>query len=202
MNPADTHPSQPVLRHICVGTAQRMAASGRTVLSGIGKRAVAGPVGVGALGLAGDEQVDLSVHGGLHKAVYAYPAEHMAFWQAERRARGVSLFDESLPPGFVGENLSIEGLLERDVWVGDTLHFAHCVLRVTAPREPCFKFAAVMGFAQAGKLMVQHACCGFYLAVDQPGTLTAGEPFTLRPGPRALSIADAIHAKWAKHRRD
>jgi MOSC domain-containing protein YiiM len=50
--------------------------------------------------------------------------------------------------------------------------------------------------------MVQHACCGFYLAVDQPGTLTAGEPFTLRPGPRALSIADAIHAKWAKHRRD
>jgi MOSC domain-containing protein YiiM len=64
------------------------------------------------MGLAGDEQADLSVHGGLDKAVYAYPQEHYAFWQAQRREQGVSLFDEGLPPGFVGENLSISGLLE------------------------------------------------------------------------------------------
>jgi MOSC domain-containing protein YiiM len=60
----------------------------------------------------------------------------------------VSLFDEGLPPGFVGENLSISPACWRpDVFVGDELHFAHCVLRVTAPREPCFKFNAVMGFS-------------------------------------------------------
>lgn len=100
----------------------------------------------------------------------------------------------------MGENLAIEGLLERDVWVGDTLHFADCVLRVTAPREPCGKFAAVMGFAQAGRLMVQGARCGFYLAVEQPGALQAGADFALRAGPRALSITEAIHAKWARHR--
>ena len=86
------------------------------------------------------------------------------------------------------------------MWVGDTLHFPHCVLRVTAPREPCFKFNAVMGFAQAARLMVREARCGFYLAVEQPGTLAAGEAFVLRPGPRALSITEAIQAKWVKHR--
>ena len=188
------------LRHVCVGLAQPLAAGGRTVRSAIGKRPAEGAVAVAALGLAGDEQVDLSVHGGLHKAVYAYPVEHAAYWRAQRRAHGVSLFDEPLPPGFVGENLAIEGVLERDVWVGDTLHFADCVLRVTAPREPCFMFNAVMGFAQAARLMAQTARCGFYLAVERPGTLRAGEPFVLRAGARRLSITEAIHAKWAKHR--
>jgi MOSC domain-containing protein YiiM len=151
--------------------------------------------------LAGDEQADLSVHGGLDKAVYAYPQEHYAFWQAQRREQGVSLFDEGLPPGFVGENLSISGLLEADVFVGDELHFAHCVLRVTAPREPCFKFNAVMGFNTASKLMAVQARCGFYLSVAQPGTVTAGEAFTLVPGRRALSIQQAISGKLAKHLR-
>lgn len=188
------------LRQVCLGRAQALAVGGRTLRSAIGKRAVAGPVAVAALGLAGDEQVDLSVHGGLDKAVYAYPVEHAAFWRAERSARGVSLFDEALAPGFMGENLAIEGLLERQVWVGDTLHFADCVLRVTAPREPCGKFTAVMGFAEAARLMVREARCGFYLAVDAPGVLQAGATLRLTPRLRGLRVADAIRAKWARHR--
>ena len=87
------------LASVNIGTARPLMAGGRRVLSGIGKQAVAGPVAVGRMGLAGDEQADLSVHGGLDKAVYAYPAEHYAFWQAQRQAQGVSLFDEVLPPG-------------------------------------------------------------------------------------------------------
>ncbi len=184
-----------------VGGARPLRAGGRTVLSAIGKRAVDGTVEVGALGLAGDEQADLSVHGGLHKAVYAYPAEHYPMWYEARRAAGVSLFDEALPWGFLGENLSIEGLIESEVWVGDRLQFAHCILRVTAPREPCFKFTEVMGFGAAACLMVQHAACGFYLAVEVPGTLAAGERFTLLPGPRGLTISDAFLARKVKHLR-
>jgi MOSC domain-containing protein YiiM len=193
----------PVLRlhSVNVGVAKPLQMGGRRILSAIGKQPVTGPVPVEPMGLAGDEQADLSVHGGLDKAVYAYPQEHYAFWQAQRREQGVSLFDEGLPPGFVGENLSISGLLEADVFVGDELHFAHCVLRVTAPREPCFKFNAVMGFNTASKLMAVQARCGFYLSVAQPGTVTAGEAFTLVPGRRALSIQQAISGKLAKHLR-
>jgi MOSC domain-containing protein YiiM len=185
-----------------VAEAKPLLASGRKVLSAIGKRRVQSAVPVMPMGLLGDEQADLSVHGGLEKAVYAYPVEHYAFWQAARREAGVSLFDEDLPHGFMGENLSVSGLLESDVFVGDELIFPNCRLRVEAPREPCFKFAAVMGFAQSGKLMVQEARCGFYLSVVDAGSLQAGESFTHIPRARRLSIADAIRGKMAKHRRD
>jgi MOSC domain-containing protein YiiM len=190
------------LLFINVAQAKPLLASGRKVLSAIGKRAVTGETPVMPMGLLGDEQADLSVHGGLDKAVYAYPVEHYAFWRMKRREFGVSMFDEELPHGFMGENLTISGLLEAEVFVGDELVFANCRLRVEAPREPCFKFAAVMGFAQAGKLMVQEARCGFYLSVVETGSLQAGESFTHIAGARRLSIADAIRGKMAKHRRN
>ncbi len=202
---AATLPDAPLgalrVRSVNVGVAGPLMAGGRRVLSGIGKQAVAGTVAVGRLGLAGDEQADLSVHGGLDKAVYAYPAEHAAFWQARRQEHGVSLFHEVLPPGFWGENLSLEGLVESQVWVGDELHFPDCVLRVTAPREPCYKFNAVMGYPQAARDMVLAGCCGFYLAVSQPGTIAAGQPFTLVPGRRALDLPQAFAARRFKHLR-
>ncbi|AOG23402.1 MOSC domain-containing protein [Acidovorax sp. RAC01] len=189
------------IQSINVGTARRLRVGERSILTGIGKQPVQGPIPVGPLGLLGDEQADLSVHGGLQKAVYAYPAAHYAFWQAQRREHGVSLFDEVLPPGFAGENLTVDGPLEHEVFVGDEWHFPHCVLRVTAPREPCFKFNAVMGFAGAGRAMALAGNCGYYLSVDTPGTLAAGDSATLVPGQRSLSIAQALAGKWAKHRR-
>lgn len=175
---------------------------GRQFLSGIRKRPVIGPVRVRPLGLEGDEQADLSVHGGLGKAIYAYPIEHLPLWRGERRARRVAPGDELLPPGFMGENLLLAGLLERQLWVGDTLHFSgsSCVLRITGPREPCYKFNTVMGFAEAAQLMVREAVCGFYLAVDEPGALAAGMAIRVTPGQRGLSLVEAVRAKWAKHR--
>ncbi len=184
-----------------LGTIRPLTIDGRKFMTAIGKSPVAGSVQVGRLGLAGDEQSDLSVHGGLDKAVYAYPAQHYAGWQVQRRARAVSLFDETLPPGFMGENLTLHGLDEQQVWVGDELHFPDCVLRVTEPRQPCFKFNAVMGYAQAAKDMVSTGHSGWYLAVDQPGTLQAGQSFELRPGSRSLSIAQALAGKRLKHLR-
>ena len=202
MTPDSSPLSAPRLAHLCTGVARPLAVAGRVLSSAIVKTPVAGAVEVGPLGLAGDEQADLAVHGGLSKAVYAYPLEHMPFWQAERHARGLSAADAPLPPGFMGENLGVRGLLEDALWVGDTLHFdgSACVLRVSAPREPCAKFTAVMGFAQAGRLMVQQARCGFYLAVQTPGALRAGMAVQVRAGSRGLSVADAIRAKWARHR--
>ena len=162
---------------------------------------ISGPVALGPLGLAGDEQADLSVHGGLSKAVYALPQAHLAWWQAQRQARGVSLFEEVLAPGALGENLSVQGVSEDEVFIGDTWHFADLVLRVSEPRQPCGKFNAVMGYEQAGRDMVHSGRCGFYLAVDTPGTLTAGENFVVQAVERATSVAAALRHKAWKHLR-
>jgi MOSC domain-containing protein YiiM len=186
------------LLSVNVGKVQPLLAGGRTVASAIGKRAVAGPVNVHELGLEGDEQADPSVHGGPSKAVYAYPQEHAAFWRTVRAQAQVSLWDDDLPPGFAGENLSLTGLLENQVWVGDRLRFAGCVLVVSEPRLPCFKFNAAMGFAHAVKMMAQSGYCGFYLAVLQPGRIAAGEAFELQPGPRHLAIPELFRARMAK----
>jgi MOSC domain-containing protein YiiM len=178
-----------------VALARPMTIGARRVMTAIGKRAQEGPVEVRPLGLAGDEQADLSVHGGLAKAVYAYPAEHYPFWQTVRAQARVAGWDEPLAPGALGENLTIEGLLERDAFVGDLLRFAHCELAVSEPRSPCFKFNAWMGFAQASRMMQQNGWCGFYLAVRTPGTIRAGESFQLVPGPREVGIAELFRAK-------
>ncbi len=189
------------LLSVNLGQARPLFTGGRKILTAIGKRAVEGAVAVNRLGLGGDEQVELSIHGGIDKAVYAYPVEHGDFWRQQRKLNGVTMFDEVLPPGFVGENLSISGLLEREVWIGDELHFPDCVLRVTAPREPCLKFNAVMGYMQAAKDMAVAGCCGFYLAVDKVGTIQSGQSFELVPGRRGVGIAQSFAAKWAKHAR-
>jgi MOSC domain-containing protein YiiM len=192
--------TEPRLLSVNVSSARPLRVGDRTVLSAIGKRSVEGDVAVQPLGLAGDEQADPSVHGGLDKAVYAYPSEHYAFWKTVRAQAKVSLWDEDLPPGFMGENLTLAGLDETQVWIGDLLRFARCSLAVQAPRQPCFKFNAVMGFNQASKLMVQSGYCGFYLGVRIPGTIAAGEPFELVPGPREVSITEVFRSVMAKHR--
>ena len=173
----------------------------RTVLTAYGKQPATGDVAVMPLGLLGDEQADLSVHGGLEKAVYAYPVEHYDFWKNARREAGVSPLDDHLPCGSLGENLTLQGLLEMDVWAGDVLKFANSELKVTLPREPCYKFNAAMGFAHASKQMAHSGFCGFYLSVLTPGTLRTCERFELVPGRRSVSIPQLFAAKMSKHLR-
>lgn len=188
------------MRLLSVNTApaQALQTDQGLVQSGIVKRTRSGAVAVRPLGLDGDEQADPSVHGGLAKAVYAYPVEHYAFWQTVRAQARVAGWDEALPHGAMGENLSLSGLLESEVWIGDCLRFPDCELLVSEPRYPCFKFNAVMGFNQAAKLMTQNGWCGFYLAVQRPGSLSAGQDFELIPGPREVGVAELFRARTSK----
>jgi MOSC domain-containing protein YiiM len=180
---------------VSVGVGRQTTIKGRQVMTGIYKQPVTGPVGLSKTGLQGDEQADLSRHGGLSKAVYAYPQEHLALWRTLRAQARVSLWDEAVPAGLMGENLLIEGLLEADMWIGDRLLLPHCVLAISEPRFPCFKFIAAMGFEQAAKMMVQSGTCGSYLAVVEPGTLQAGDAFTVQAGPREVSIAELFRSR-------
>lgn len=180
---------------IQIGSTQAIEMDGRRVMSAIRKSPVQGPVPVSLLGLAGDEQADLSVHGGLSKAVYAYPSEHYPFWQARNPSR-------PLPFGSIGENLTLSGLLEQDVFVGDELHFPDCVLRVTQPRMPCDKFNAIMADRLAAKTMAQTGFSGFYLAVAAKGSISAGQSFELIAGSRQSPLGSLSRAAMFKTRLD
>jgi MOSC domain-containing protein YiiM len=183
------------LASLNVARASVVSINGRRVMTAIAKRAVDGPRAVLTLGIEGDEQADLSVHGGPSKAVYAYPSEHYPFWQTVRAQAGVALWDEPLPPGSLGENLTLEGVREHDVWIGDVLRFPGCALAVSEPRTPCFKFNAALGFKHAAKLMTQSAWCGWYLAVREAGTIAAGQTCTIVPGPREVGIGELFRAR-------
>ena len=164
----------------------------KSVASAIHKKCVSNlenplSVEIHSLGVKGDEQADLSVHGGIEKAIYVYPAEHYAFWNEllSRETKKPTL----LKHGAIGENFTIEGLLETEVFVGDKLFIGDLEFVVVKLREPCFKFNATVGYKGASKAMVQSGFCGWYLRVTKTGVLAAGAQITVVPGARAMSIA-------------
>lgn len=144
------------------------------------------PVEITRLGVLGDEQADLSVHGGLEKAIYVYPAEHYPFWN-ELLTRETKN-NVNLQYGAIGENFTVEGLLETDVYVGDRLMIGALEFMVVKLREPCFKFNAAVGYKGASKAMLQTGYSGWYLLVIKTGILFAGAQITLLPGTQECSI--------------
>ncbi len=145
------------------------------------------PIEIHSLGIKEDEQADLSVHGGMEKAIYVYPVEHYAFWN-ELLTRETKK-PTALEFGAMGENFTIEGLLETEVYVGDRIFIGDLEFSVVKLREPCFKFNAAVGYKGASKAMLQSGYSGWYLRVLKTGKLTAGAAMTLVPGPRDISIA-------------
>ena len=159
---------------VSVGLPREVVWRGRAVRTSIFKEPVAGPVLVERLNLAGDRQSDLTVHGGADKAVYVYPAEHYAFWR--EKLPGVDL-----PWGSFGENLTVEGLDEAAVQIGDRLEIGSASFLVTQPRMPCYKLAVRFDQLEMIKWFLQSGRTGFYLRVTQEGQLTAGDSITLLP---------------------
>ncbi|MBN9588416.1 MAG: hypothetical protein BGN85_03995 [Alphaproteobacteria bacterium 64-11] len=150
------------------------------VPSAIAKQARAGPIAAGPLGLDGDQQADLTVHGGAEKAIYGYAAVHFSDW-----ANAFPALRERFANGAMGENLTIAGLTEADICPGDVHAVGSALLQVCQPRQPCFKFALHLGEPRVVKWMVQSGFSGWYYRVLRPGSLGAGDTVTLaeRPNP-------------------
>lgn len=169
-----------------VGLPCEVVHGDRLVRTSIFKSPVAGRIAIANNNLAGDQQADLSVHGGRAKAVYAYPSEHYAFWRRELRGR-------DLPPGVFGENLTIEGLLERDVHLGDRLRIGRAELVVTQPRMPCFKLGIRFDRPQMVKQFLESRRSGFYLAVAVEGDVAAGDDIeVLERHPARISVPELM----------
>ena len=155
-----------------VGLPRAVVWKGRTVVTGIFKEAVAGRVAVRRLNLEGDRQADLTVHGGPEKAIYAYPAEYYPFWREQFPGM-------ELPWGMFGENLTVEGLLEETVHIGDCFQVGSAQLVVTQPRLPCYKLGLKFGRDDILKRFLQSGLTGFYFAVLKEGEVAAGDPIRL-----------------------
>ncbi|HEX5576553.1 MAG TPA: MOSC domain-containing protein [Gemmatimonadales bacterium] len=171
---------------INVGLPREVEWRNELVSTAIHKAPVSGPVEVRRLNLAGDRQADPSVHGGLDKAVYAYPSEHYRFWQDE-------LPGVALPWGVFGENLTVEGLSEADLRVGDVLRIGTAELVVTQPRLPCYKLNVRFQRPDMVKRFLRSRRTGFYLAVNKEGWLAAGDPIQLVPTDRsAIGVTEVV----------
>jgi MOSC domain-containing protein YiiM len=153
---------------VCVGLPREVSWKGKPVTTGIFKQPVAGRVRMRSLNLDGDQQADLTVHGGIEKAIYAYPMEHYAYWRQE-------LPDEPLPWGAFGENLTIEGLSETTVNIGDRFRIGTAEVMVTQPRFPCFKLNLKFGRDDMVKRFLDSCLSGIYFSVVQEGEVGAGD---------------------------
>lgn len=157
------------LLSVNVGLPRELDWRGHRVRTSIWKSPVEGPVRVHRLNLEGDEQSDLSVHGGAEKAVYAYPSEHYEHWRRELSAM-------DLPWGAFGENFTTEGLLEDVVKIGDRLRVGSAEFLVTQPRLPCYKLGVRFDRVDMVKRFLKGGRTGFYLAVSREGAVASGDP--------------------------
>lgn len=158
------------MKLISVNVAREKTLSyrGREVMTGIFKEPATNPVMVRTLGLDGDTVADLSVHGGSFKAVYAYPVEHYPEWARELKR-------EDLFPGQFGENLTVEGMTEDQVHIGDVVRIGEVVLQVTQPRLPCYKLALKMGSMKFPKQFLASSRVGYYFRVLEDGAVGSGD---------------------------
>ncbi|MCY6493350.1 MOSC domain-containing protein [Leptolyngbya sp. GGD] len=139
-----------------------------------------------SLNLDGDRQADLTVHGGVEKAIYAYPAKHYAYWRQE-------LPDEEFPWGAFGENLTTEGLSETSVNIGDRFRIGTAEVMVTQPRFPCFKLNLKFGRDDMVKRFLNSHLSGIYFSVMQEGEIGAGDAIELvKRDEHNITVADIV----------
>jgi MOSC domain-containing protein YiiM len=170
-----------------VGLPREITVGGKTVRTSIWKYPVEGKVHVSTLNLDGDQQSDLSVHGGVDKAVYLYPSEHYSYWRAQ-------LPDAELPWGAFGENFTTEGVLEDHTKIGDHIRVGSAEFVVTQPRMPCFKLGIRFNRRDMVKRFLQSKRTGFYLAVIGEGDVEKNDAieFTERQE-NGVTITDIVN---------
>jgi len=180
------------LLSVNVGIPREVRWRGRRVTTGIYKEPINGRVQLRMTNLDGDRQADLSVHGGEAKAVYCYPSEHYAYWKQE-------LGRDDLPFGMFGENLTIAGMDEESVHIGDEFSIGSARVVVTQPRLPCYKLGIRFQSDAMVKRFLASGRTGFYLGVTREGDVGAGDPIApLERDPAAARISDVTRLYVAK----
>ena len=178
-----------------VGTPRGVEWDGQTVRTAIVKEPVEGARMVRRINIDGDDQADRAAHGGEHRAVFVYQIESYRHWERE-------LGRDDFTYGQFGENLTVEGLADAEVCIGDRYRIGDAVLEVTQPRVTCFRVGIRLRDPRMPSLLVSHHRPGFYLRVIREGALQAGDEIVrVRRGPERLSVADADALLYLPRRR-
>ena len=173
---------------INVSLSKEIEFNNEKIQTGIFKKPVAGSVAITQFNVTGDQQVDLKNHGGEHKAVYGFSADHYAYWRT-------NLDRPDLSYGQFGENLSITCLDEAILCIGDQLQIGECILEITQPRVPCFKLGIAMNLRIMPKLFIKNAATGIYFRIIQAGTITSGQQVErIYQHPEQLSVQQLFKA--------
>lgn len=176
-----------VVQSINVGMPAQVSFGGKEISTGIHKIGVRESLYLSRLNLDGDRQADLVHHGGVDKAVCVYPYEHYAYWETE--------LDRSLAYGAFGENLTTEGMLEKDVCIGDIYRFGEAVVQVSQPRQPCFKLGVKYGVPELPLKVQQTGYTGYYFRVLSEGMVSTSDTLVLEerhPAKVTISFANSI----------
>lgn len=177
-----------------VGLPREVLWKRRIVSTGIFKEPVAGRVIVRRLNLDGDRQADLSVHGGPEKAIYVYSADYYPAWRKE-------LPEMDIPWAIFGENLTVEGLRDDTVHIGDHFRIGSTLVTVTQPRMPCYKLGLRFGRDDILKRLLASGRTGFYFAVLEEGDVATGDPITLvKRDEHAIPVAEITRLYTSKKR--
>lgn len=169
-----------------VGLPQVMEWRGKSFTSSIHKLPVTGPFRVDKRNIVGDQQADLTVHGGPDKAVYAYDLTNYAYWQQQ-------ISRPDWPNGLFGENLTTDGLPDQAVYIGDMYRVGTALLQVAQPRFPCFKLNARFDDPTMVRQFSDARRCGIYFRVLEEGHVQAGDEIALVEEPdKTLSLSDVV----------
>ena len=177
------------IQFLNISRAKTIFHKGEEVQTGIFKVSTQKPLVARTLGIEGDEQADLVLHGGIDKAVYAFPSEHYSYYQSLLR-------QEPYSPGQFGENLTTEGLLESGVRIGDRYRVGEVVFEVSQPRSPCYKFAIKMGTVEAMSVCINSAKTGFYLRVMSEGIIQSGDQIEIEYMNDTAPTVEEIHTLY------
>ena len=176
-----------------VSQPKEVSYNGKRIKTGIFKEPVSGRTMMRRLNIDGDGQGDLSVHGGIHKAVYVYPIEHYDYWKRE-------LGRDDLTYGKFGENLTVEGMLEEMVHIGDVFRIGEALVEVSQPRVPCFKLGIKMRNPQIVRPFLESKRVGFYVRVLEEGQVGAGDAIErARVGEGKMTVKEIVHLRHFDH---
>ncbi|PDY20777.1 MULTISPECIES: MOSC domain-containing protein [Bacillus cereus group] len=167
-----------------IGLPKEVTYGGKVIHTGINKKQVKEPVYLSFVKFNGDGQADLVHHGGVDKAVCVYTGDHYPYWEKE--------LNQDLVYGAFGENITVSGMSEEDVCIGDTFELGQAIVQVTQPRQPCFKLAKKYNIPKLPLYFQETGYTGFYFRVLKEGWVSSVDTLKrLQSDPKGVSVAFA-----------